>query len=146
MKIERLATADDFSPVTVPAREDARGQLFIAELPLIVPFAITRMFWVTGVPKNARRGGHAHRRCHQFLICASGAVEVKVFDGAAKRQFDLTPGMGLHVPPGIWAEQSYGTPETVVIVLCDRPYEEEDYIWDLVSFTAFRDNAPGRAQ
>jgi len=45
---------------------------------------------------------------------------------------------GLLVPNGIWAEQRYLDSDNVLMVLCDRPYEEHDYIRDYREFLAFR--------
>ena len=44
----------------------------------------------------------------------------------------------LLVPPGIWAEQVYEGDDTVLMVLCDLPYDEADYIRDYTEFLAFR--------
>jgi hypothetical protein len=46
--------------------------------------------------------------------------------------------LGLLVPPGIWAEEIYEKPHSVLAVLCDRPYEEGDYIRDFEEFKAYR--------
>ncbi|EMY76157.1 WxcM-like domain protein [Leptospira weilii serovar Ranarum str. ICFT] len=35
---------------------------------------------------------------------------------------------GLLIPPGIWSTQQYLNINSVLLVLCDRGYEAEDYI------------------
>ncbi|EMJ92094.1 WxcM-like domain protein [Leptospira alstonii serovar Sichuan str. 79601] len=35
---------------------------------------------------------------------------------------------GLLIPPGIWSTQQYLDLGSVLLVLCDRGYEDEDYI------------------
>jgi len=40
----------------------------------------------------------------------------------------------LLIPPGIWAREDYLTDGAVLMVLCDRIYEEGDYIRDYDEF------------
>ena len=47
------------------------------------------------------------------------------------------PNYGLLVPPGIWAEQNYIKHNSTITVICDRPYESEDYITDYNLFKEF---------
>lgn len=113
--------------------------LVIAEAKKHVPFDVRRVFFVTGVAAGEMRGHHAHRRCHQLLVCPAGAVSVRLTDGAASRIIELdAPQKALHIPPGIWAEQIYRDPATLLLVLCDRLYEAEDYIRDMASFVVWR--------
>ena len=85
------------------------------------------------------RGHHAHRQCHQLLICPIGVVSVVIADGSSSRTITLdTPEKALHIPPGLWAEEIYRDPTTVLLVLCDRPYEPEDYIRDMAAYRAWR--------
>jgi dTDP-4-dehydrorhamnose 3,5-epimerase-like enzyme len=113
--------------------------LVIAEAKKHVPFEMRRIFFVTGVAAGETRGRHAHRQCHQLLICPTGAISVRITDGSSSRTFALdTPEKALHIPPGLWAEQTYRDPASVLLVLCDRPYEVEDYIRDMDAFVAWR--------
>lgn len=48
--------------------------------------------------------------------------------------------LALLVPPGIWVEIDVRQNQSVLIVLCDRPYEEHDYIRDYAEFLSFRKN------
>ena len=75
------------------------------------------------------------------MVCVCGAVEVRCDDGANSRVERLDrPNAGLFVPPTIWSEQIYVVPGSVLMVLCDQPYEAEDYIRDRAAFVAFRRN------
>lgn len=117
------------------ARED--GELSVLE-GADLPFEIARLFFVRA-NAGARRGMHAHKRCSQFMICASGAIEVVCDDGEKKRSLLLDrPNLGLLVPPSIWATEIYREPGSVLVVACDRPYEEEDYIRDYDVFRRYR--------
>jgi dTDP-4-dehydrorhamnose 3,5-epimerase-like enzyme len=113
--------------------------LVIAEAKKHVPFEMRRIFFVTGVAAGQTRGRHAHRRCHQLLVCPAGAVSVRLTDGSASRTVELdTPQKALHIPPGLWAEQIYRDPATLLLVLCDRVYEAEDYIRGMEAFIDWR--------
>jgi len=104
-----------------------------------IPFTVQRAFLVRADADGVKRGEHAHRRLHQFLICVSGEIEVIVDDGLQKRRHVLNSvGRGLHVPPGVWAEQFYRKSGTVLLVLCDAPYDEGDYMRDYNEFAGLR--------
>jgi UDP-2-acetamido-3-amino-2,3-dideoxy-glucuronate N-acetyltransferase len=56
---------------------DGDGLLVVTEAGKQVPFQIERMFTIVA-PAGAKRGHHAHRLCSQFLLCVSGAVDVRL--------------------------------------------------------------------
>ncbi len=133
-----VAYISNVKSVALPhnARED--GELVVAELDKGLPFAASRMFTVRAIA-GAVRGRHAHKRCNQFLVCVHGAIDVECDDGAAKANFSLDRGnKGLLVPASIWAAETYRTDGSVLAVLCDRLYEEEDYLRDYNQFLAWR--------
>jgi hypothetical protein len=43
-------------------------------------------------------------------------------------------GDGLLIPPGVWAREEYVTDGAVLMVLCDRKYEADDYIREYREF------------
>ena len=113
--------------------------LAIATSGVQIPFPVQRAFLVRADAEGVKRGEHAHRRLHQFMICVTGEVEVTTDDGAQRRNCVLSSmAHGLHVPPGVWAEQCYRRKGTVLLVLCDAPYEESDYIRDYDEFLRLR--------
>jgi hypothetical protein len=110
---------------------DLRGDLCVGEFASLVPFVPRRYFLVFGVPSREVRGEHAHRRCHQFLVCVQGSVSVVVDDGSAREEVLLdAPDLGLHIPPMIWGTQSRYTPDAMLLVFASRRYEPSDYIRD----------------
>jgi dTDP-4-dehydrorhamnose 3,5-epimerase-like enzyme len=105
-----------------------------------VPFRIERMFALTA-PAGAERGRHAHRLCSQFMICVSGAVDVVCEDGSSKNTFALSRlNQALLLPRGLWNTVEFRQNESVLIVLCDRVYEADDYIRDYAEFLSFRES------
>ena len=82
---------------------------------------------------------YAHKECHQFLIAASGSYEVVLDDGINKRTVLLNrPFYGLHVPPGIWAEEQGFSSGSICLVLASEGYSESDYIRDYNDFLEYR--------
>ena len=110
------------------------------------PLPIGRVFTVVAHRAGVVGGEHAHRRCTQLLVAVHGAVEVRVLADPerpdTRRTFHLShPNQGVLVPPGIWGYQRYEQAGSVLMVLCDRPYEADDYIRDFNEFRTWRAGA-----
>ena len=140
----KLPTVDGLEPLQLRCFRDERGALVPFDVAIVVPFPVVRVFWVYDVPARSSRGAHAHKECHQFLICVVGSVTVDVFDGSSARSITLAEGQALHIPPGIFATERYETPGSVLMVFCDRPYETADYLNDRAAFVAYRREAERR--
>tara|TARA_B100000795_G_scaffold178503_1_gene135019 strand:+ start:57235 stop:57645 length:411 start_codon:yes stop_codon:yes gene_type:complete len=124
--------------IELPLYEDNRGSLVVIEGEDIIPFSIKRVF-IVNANVGEIRGEHAHKKCNQFMVCASGKIEVICSDGVTDIKYLLdSPSHGLHVPPGIWAKEQYLTNDAVLTVLCDRHYEKDDYINDYEEFLKFQ--------
>ncbi len=110
---------------------DLRGDLTAAQLHKELPFQPVRVFYVHSVPDIRVRGQHAHRICHQFLICVKGGVSI-VLDNGQKRQELRLEGnaVGLYIPPMLWMIQYKYTSDAVLLVLASHPYDADDYIRD----------------
>jgi UDP-2-acetamido-3-amino-2,3-dideoxy-glucuronate N-acetyltransferase len=116
---------------------DLRGSLVAAQAPDHLPFVPHRAFLVLDVPGKDVRGEHAHRRCHQFLVCAHGSLAVLVDDGRTREEILLDrPAIGLYLPPMIWAVQYKYSPDAVLLVLASDPYDPADYIRSYDEFLA----------
>ncbi len=115
---------------------DLRGSLTAGDVPDdAVPFVPRRWFLVYNVPDQEVRGEHAHRVCHQFLICVTGNMTVAVDDGERRTEVTLdSPTLGLYVPPLVWASQFHYDPDAVLLVLASHPYDADDYIRDYELF------------
>jgi UDP-2-acetamido-3-amino-2,3-dideoxy-glucuronate N-acetyltransferase len=116
---------------------DLRGSLAAGELAADVPFPIRRFFTVFDVPSNDVRGEHAHRTCHQFLICVAGSVEVLVDDGTHRQHLTLDdPSLAVYMPPLTWGTQFHYSPDAVLLVFASDPYDADDYIRSYEEFLA----------
>jgi hypothetical protein len=133
-----LRSLADVQRIELPLHEAENGELVVMEGLSHVPFQIARAFTVRA-PVDAVRGMHAHRCCAQFLVCVSGEIEVVCDTGNEQQAVVLDrPGLGLLIPPSIWATEIYRRADSVLVVLCDRKYEADDYIRDYDAFKAFR--------
>ena len=119
----------------LPRVEDMRGNLSVGEFGRSVPFSPKRYFLVFDVPSAEIRGEHAHRQCHQFMICTRGAVSVAVDDGTQRETFVLDrPERGLYVPAMVWAAQYQYSIDAVLLVFASEHYDPADYIRDYNEF------------
>ena len=124
--------------IELPYLKENNGDLVVMEGENnVIPFSIMRVFNVRAQKGNIR-GRHAHRLCSQLLICTNGAIEVKCDDSITYELYVLDkPNFGLLISPGIWTEQKYKENNTILTVLCDRPYEEADYLRNYGDFKLF---------
>ena len=114
------------------------GNLSIVEKRKDFPFDVKRVFYIYDIAGGESRGAHAHKKCHQFLIAASGSFEISLDDGKFKRQVFLNrPNLGLHIPPGIWAAEMNFSSGAICLVLTSHTYDESDYIRDYDDFIKF---------
>jgi UDP-2-acetamido-3-amino-2,3-dideoxy-glucuronate N-acetyltransferase len=113
--------------------KDSRGDL----LPLNfsnLPFTPKRIFMVTQVPKDVKRGDHAHYTTKQLLVCLKGVIEVELFDGVRSFESTLEEGDSLYVPEMVWDSQVFKTGEDILMVLASTDYDPSDYITDMGKF------------
>ena len=137
----RLASLNDVVCLEAQHLPGRDADLNIYDRGRCIPFNPCRVFTVHArAPVD--RGHHAHKRCSQLLVCLAGVCEVLVDDGVTRKTIALDrPTLALYVPPSIWAEQRYRQQNAILMVLCDRSYEEDDYIRDYGEFLAFRNGA-----
>lgn len=118
-----------------PRISDIRGSLTVGEFGRAIPFPVKRYFMVFDVPSVETRGEHAHRTCHQFLICAKGSCAVVADDGRTRQEFVLDrPELGIHLSPMVWGIQYKYSPDAVLLVFASEYYDSADYIRDYSDF------------
>jgi hypothetical protein len=100
-----------------------------------IPFDIRRVFYIYDIPGGESRGAHAHRECHQFIICTLGGFDVAVDDGRNRDTIHLNRSYkGLYIPPMIWASEINFTAGAICTVFASHEYDESDYIRDYRTF------------
>jgi serine acetyltransferase len=122
---------------TFPVIPDLRGSLTVGEFQKDIPFVPKRYFMVFGVPSREVRGEHAHRECHQFLVCVRGTCAVMADDGERRVEVTLdAPHKGIYLPPMTWGVQYKYSPDALLLVFASHPYDAADYIRDYAEFLA----------
>lgn len=117
--------------IDLPKILDPRGNLTVVEQLKDVPFPISRVYWVYDVPSGEHRGGHAHKRCREFIVAVSGSFTVTLDDTEHQSSFLLNhPYQGLLVETGVWRTLEDFSSGAVCLVLAELPFDEEDYIRD----------------
>ena len=128
--------------ITLRRADDLRGSLAAVEFAGDMPFVPQRFFTIFGVPSAHVRGEHAHRSCHQVLVCLAGSVSVLVDDGDQRNEVVLgEPSIALYVPAMVWSSQFRFSADAVLAVLASRPYEPEDYIREYAEYLSLKSTA-----
>jgi dTDP-4-dehydrorhamnose 3,5-epimerase-like enzyme len=126
---------DECKLLELPTVEDPQGNLAFAEGKRHLPFPIARVYHVYDVPAAARRGGHAHRRIEQVVVCLHGGFEVVVDDGSRQATFALSdPRQALYLPPLIWHDLTGFEAGSAYYVVSSGVYDETEYIRDRDEF------------
>ena len=82
-------------------------------------------------------GEHAHRACHQFLICVRGSCAVVADDGERRVEILLdAPEMGMYLPPMTWGIQYKYTSDAILLVFASHHYDAADYFREYDEFLA----------
>ena len=114
-----------------PLIPDLRGSLTVGEFEQHIPFVPKRYFMVFDVPSKETRGEHAHRACHQFLVCIRGSCAVMGDDGENRIEVSLdSPDKGIYLPPMIWGVQYKYSEDAMLLVFASHHYDANDYIRD----------------
>jgi hypothetical protein len=111
----------------IPVHAGEAGALSVLESFEAVPFAVRRVFTITGVPAGASRGAHANAITQEFIVCLAGAVTVVAEDGGQSWSVRLDgPHAGLYLPAMCWVELRDFAPGTSLVVLADTPWSEAE--------------------
>lgn len=112
-----------------------KGTLSFFEGTRDIPFEIKRIYYIYNVPKGVQRGGHAHRKLSQLLVCTFGSIEITLDDGHECRTVILdSPSKGLLVEGLVWREMRWIEEGSVLMVAASEYYDEADYIRDRPTF------------
>jgi len=121
----------------LPLVRDIRGDLSVGEFERHVPFVPKRYFMVFNVPTQEVRGEHAHRECHQFLLCIRGRCRATVDDGHTREEVVLDrPNVALYMPPMVWGIQYQYSADALLLVFASHHYDPADYIRNYRDFVA----------
>jgi dTDP-4-dehydrorhamnose 3,5-epimerase-like enzyme len=121
--------------IDLPRIYDPRGNLTFVESERHIPFEIRRVYYLYDVPGGSRRGGHAHRSLHQFIVAMSGSYDIHLDDGKSKKTIHMNRSYyGLYVCPMIWREIDNFSSGAVCMVLASEYFDHTDYYRDYKQF------------
>lgn len=124
--------------IDIDLYDNVNGSLCVFEKFEDIDFQLRRVFTISA-QSSCIRGNHAHKTCSQMLVCLSGNITVVCDNGEEKWSFILDKmNKALLIPPLIWASQTYPDENSILMVLCDRHYEEKDYIRNYSEFNEYR--------
>lgn len=115
-----------YQVLTFPYFSDERGETVPFELDERFPFAVRRVYLVTG-KDSAQRGGHAHTHEQEVFVAVSGSVKVWVSqDGKSEEILLQGKNKGLFVPAYCWHELYDFSPTAVVLAFSSTHYQGRD--------------------
>jgi dTDP-4-dehydrorhamnose 3,5-epimerase-like enzyme len=86
------------------------------------------VFFLKSSSNIIKRGGHAHKQCNQFLISIKGEIKIFIKDREGGTvDIKLNSMDNCFIPAGLWIEIIMSS-DSILMVLCDAPYSEDDYI------------------
>ncbi len=113
---------------------EADGLLGVSEF-TDMPFVPQRFFWLSAIKGDAIRADHAHRTCHQMLICLAGSLTATITDiDRNVVAHTMSVGTTIHLAPRNWLELSAFSKDAVLGVLASEPYDQSEYITERSEF------------
>lgn len=111
------------------------GFLVPLENELNIPFYVKRIFYTYAVPYDSNRGAHAYFNTKQVLICLSGNLKIRCFDGQQESVYNLDKcNEALYIDAKVWRTTFEHSSDAVLLVLSSLEYDESDYIRDYDEF------------
>ena len=123
--------------------EDKWGMIFPFDLESI-PFQVKRIFLAGNNSEFQARGNHAHKSCHQLLVCISGSVRCSARDLngiETTALLDAKSSKSLYMPPLTWGWQEYLEPNSRLLVFASHSYDSNDYIRKYEKFLDYLTNS-----
>ena len=92
-------------------------------------------FWLSAIKGDVIRADHAHRTCHQMLICLAGSLTATITDiDRNVVEHTMSVGTTIHLAPQNWLELSAFSKDAVLGVLASEPYDQSEYITERSEF------------
>ncbi len=114
--------------ISLSTIEEERGRLVVFDYASL-PFMPRRSFFVDGVPAGTFRGGHAHVKADQVLVCLRGRLSVELMAGQTSLTVALGPAdRALFIGAGIWSRQFHEEPGTQMLAFSSTPFDPDGYV------------------
>lgn len=120
---------------------DERGKLVVIEGNQCIPFEIKRVFYIYDSDAQVIRGQHANLDSEFVLINIAGNSKVRLTDGAEEYVVELNkPMMGIYIPKLIWKDMYDFSKDSILLVLANTHYNENEYIRDYDKYLEYMGN------
>lgn len=130
----KLSSIDlcDVAPVSLFI--DERGSLSVHQTARFRRFR--RAFWLHSVPMGTSRGNHSLRKTTQTFIAIQGSVVITLEDAEGDYcKIDLrAQDDAVIVPPNIWRTLDSFSEDAIIMVLCDTPFDESEYVENKITW------------
>ena len=102
------------------------------------PIKTKRVFFLYGKTKQIR-GEHAHKKCSQFFLPILGKfiLSIKTPDSEKKILLNHKNKTAVLVPPKYWCGVKFLKKDSVIMVVCDKEYDFDDYLEDFEEYKAY---------
>ena len=115
--------------------EENTGSIHIAEFGKHFSFKVERIFYLSNIVRGEIRGEHAHLTLNQFIKCVAGSFDIELDNGCQVEKIHMTVrSPGLFVDGLVWRTMSNFSKDAVMLVLCDKVYEQDTVIRDYDAF------------
>jgi len=101
-------------------------------------FKIRRIF-IISEKKKILRGDHAHKKCTQAFFSVRGNFYIEcIYQNGNKKKINIKPGEKLEIIKPLTWIKVHLKKDNICGVLCDRYYEERDYIRNYKKFNEIK--------
>ena len=102
-----------------------------------LPFPIKKVLVVTDIDQSAVRGKHAHKTVKEIVVAIQGGCTVEVTDGTVTETAILnSPEKAILLPATVWRTLKDFQPNTILLIIADGVYDEQDYLRTYEEFLA----------
>ena len=117
-------------------RKDFKAHILILDK-LDKKIKFKRIFFLVA-NKKVQRGNHAHKKCIQAFFSIKGSFYINcIYSNGRKKKILIKPGKNLEIiKPLTWVQVNLNKND-ICGVLCNRHYEEKDYIRDYKDFISY---------
>ena len=117
--------------IDIPVYTNDTGSL--AAIDNLLPFDIKKVLCIYGVKPGIERGGHAHKKTRQGLICINGSCKISIYVIGSGKEIEIIlddPSECLVLEPEDWHTMSDFTEGAVLLALGSEHYSKSDYVYD----------------
>lgn len=112
---------------------DVRGNLIAFEKGNNLDFELKRTYILSKNTKALPRGFHSHKNLNQLIVCLAGSCEI-LLQGRDQvkdqQKYTLQENQSCRIYPNTWREIHAMSPNCILMVLCDKEYDPNDYCYE----------------